>query len=58
MAAYLLNVTCVAVVGYLRIMSRIVVEHCHAKLMQRIIAAPSLPPHNSLEIRLLSDSID
>jgi len=56
MAAYLLDVTCVAEIGYLR-MSRAVVEHCSAKLMQCIIAAPSLhlpanPPGDSIAFRL------
>jgi len=56
MAAYLLDVTCVAEIGYLR-MSRAVVEHCSAKLMQCIIAAPLLhlpanPPGDSIAFRL------
>jgi hypothetical protein len=44
-------------VGYLR-MSRAVVEHCHAKLMQHIVAARRDPSPNPPDIRLLSDLID
>lgn len=57
MAAYLRDATCVALVGCL-CMSRAVVEHWHAKLMQRIVATSSQPlTTDPPGMRFLSDSM-